>query len=168
MAEPYIGEIRPFSFGLIPRTWAPCQGQLLAVAQYQALFSLIGTTYGGDGQRTFGLPDLRGRVPGGRGPTFPLGQRVGGEQVTLNINQVPPHTHMLQASPNVATTSAPKNNFLAQASARPYVKNPPAEKNTELHPASITPQGGQPHENRQPYLAISFCIALLGIFPPRP
>lgn len=168
MAEPFMGEIRLFSFGKIPKGWAPCQGQLLPVNSYQALFSLLGTTYGGDGSRTFGLPDLRGRVPGGKGPTFPLGQKVGGEQVTLNINQVPPHTHTLQGTPANATTAAPKNNYLAQITSKPYVKNPPAEKNVELHPASVTPQGGQMHENRQPFLAVSLCIALDGIYPPRP
>jgi microcystin-dependent protein len=168
MAEPFLGEIRPFSFGLIPRNWAACQGQLLSVNQYQALFSLLGTTYGGDGRTNFGLPDLRGRVPAGQGPTFPLGQRVGGEAVSLNINQVPPHTHVVQASPNAAKVDVPKGNYLAGATARPYAKAPPPEKNTELHPATITPQGGQMHENRQPFTAVSFCIALQGIYPPRP
>ena len=168
MAEPYLGEIRTFSFGLIPKGWAPCQGQLMQVSQYQALFSLLGTTYGGDGSRTFGLPDLRGRVPGGDGPTFPLGQKVGGEQVTLNINQVPPHSHSLVASGKAATSNAAKNNYLAQVAAKPYAKAPPPEKNTEMQPPSITPQGGQPHENRQPFLAVSLCIALQGLYPPRP
>lgn len=167
MAEPFLGEIRAFGFGLTPRGWAPCQGQTLAISQNQALFALLGTTYGGDGIRTFGLPDLRGRVPASAAPTMPLGQKVGGEQVTLNIHQVPAHTHMVNASANEAKVKEPKNAYLAKGANLPYVKTPPPEKTTTLHPATITPQGGQPHENRQPYLAVNFCIALQGIFPSR-
>lgn len=169
MAEPFLGEIRPFSFGIVPRNWAQCQGQLLQISQWQALFSLLGTTYGGDGQRTFALPDLRGRAAASRSQTFPLGQRVGGESVTLNMSQVPGHTHPLMGSANEAKAPASAGNFLAQSSGNPYAKAPPAGTVIDLVGATIPPQGGsQPHENRQPYLAVNLCIAMVGIYPPRP
>lgn len=167
MAEPFLGEIRAFSFGIVPRYWAQCQGQLLPINQNQALFALLGTTYGGDGRVNFGLPDLRGRVSAGAGPALPLGKKVGGESVTLNINQVPMHTHLVNGSPNAAKAAGPNGNYLAESKGMPYVKSPPPAKTTTLYPSSVTPLGGQPHENRQPYLAVNFCIALQGIFPPR-
>ncbi|MGN6372585.1 MAG: phage tail protein [Solirubrobacteraceae bacterium] len=168
MAEPFLGEIRTFGFGITPRNWAPCQGQLLPINRYQALFALLGTIYGGDGRTTFGLPDLRGRVAVSAAPGMLPGQTAGVESVTLNLHQVPAHTHMIDASPNTASKPVPKENYLAKSPGKPYVKSPPPAKTTTLHPSTITPQGGQqPHENRQPYLALNFCIALQGIFPSR-
>lgn len=168
MAEPFLGEIRAFGFGFTPSNWAPCQGQLLPINRYQALFAVLGTIYGGDGRTTFGLPDLRGRVAVSAAPAMLPGQKAGVESVTLNLNQVPMHTHMVNASPNAASTRQPKESYLAKSSGKPYVKSPPPATVTTLHPSTITQQGGQqPHENRQPYLALNFCIALQGIFPTR-
>lgn len=168
MAEPFLGEIRAFGFGFTPRNWAPCQGQLLPINRYQALFALLGTIYGGDGRTTFGLPDLRGRVAVSAAQAMPPGQKAGVESVSLNMSQVPVHTHMVNASPGAATGRQPRESYLAKSAGKPYVKSPPPAKTTTLHPSTITPMaGGQPHENRQPYLAINFCIALQGIFPSR-
>lgn len=174
MADPFIGEIRLLSFGFAPRYWAPCEGQLLAISQNQALFSLIGTTYGGDGRVTFGLPDLRGRVPlsAGSGPglsPYVLGERVGVEQQSLALNQVPTHTHSLMAATDAAGVNVPAGNLFANSSSNPYAKSPPAGSVVQLAQGSVTPQGGgAPHENRQPLLAMYFAIALSGIYPPRP
>ena len=162
MAEPFLAEIRIFSFSFAPRGWAMCNGQLLPINQNQALFSLLGTTYGGDGRVTFALPDLRGRAQIHQGSGHTLGERAGEQAHTVNINEIPTHTHVLNASSNTGDTPVPSNNVLAQAS-NVYR----AEDNlTSLNPAAVSNVGGsQAHENMQPYLTLNFCIALQGIFP---
>jgi microcystin-dependent protein len=164
MAEPFLSEIRMMSFGFAPKGWATCDGQLLPINQNQALFSLLGTTYGGDGRVNFGLPDLRGRVPthtGGIGHF--LGERGGEQTHTLSISELPAHVHVANAS-SVATggNANPANNFLGGGN------------NVYHSPASLTPMtsgtlanvgGGQAHMNMQPFLTINFSIALQGIFP---
>jgi microcystin-dependent protein len=172
MSEPFVGEIRIFAGSFAPRGWAFCDGQLLAVAQNDALFSLFGTIYGGDGRTTFGLPDLRGRLPihMGQGPGLSdrrIGQSGGAEQVTLFASQVPAHTHALNASTNIATQTSPGNNFLAQSTAMDaYVEDPP---NTALDAASVggSGQGSLQHNNIQPFLCVHFIVALVGIYPSR-
>jgi microcystin-dependent protein len=165
MAEPFLSEIRLMSFHFAPKGWALCNGQLLSINQNQALFSLLGTTYGGNGQTTFALPDLRGRTPIHEGPQHSLGERAGQEATTLLTTQMPTHTHAMSGS-TIASggTDNPTNNFLGSAS------------NLYHTPASQTPMnaqtignrgGGQPHGNMMPYLTLSYCIALQGIFPSR-
>lgn len=172
MSDPFLGEIRIFAGNFAPRGWALCDGQLLAISQYDALFSLFGTIYGGDGRTTFGLPDLRGRLPVhmGQGPGLssrPIGQKGGAEQVSLVANQVPAHRHALNASTNVATQTSPENNFLAQSTAMDaYVEDPPA---TALDAASVggSGQGSLQHNNTQPFLCVYFIVALAGVYPSR-
>ena len=166
MAEPFLSEIRIFSFGFAPRGWALCNGQFLPINQNQALFSLLGTTYGGNGQTNFALPDLRGKTPiqtGGQIGTL-LGQ-VGGEAShTLTNSEMPAHTHVAQGSNNNGDSVVPTGNVFGVAAGL----YGPANAMTSLQPGSITNVGGsQPHENRQPFLTLSFCIALQGIFPSR-
>ena len=163
MAEPFLSEIRVFSFSFPPRGWALCNGQFLPINQNQALFALLGTTYGGNGQTTFALPNLRGRVPIHTGSGHTLGEAAGSTSVTVNIQQMPTHVHGLQASPNSAgTTTDPANAFLAPVNGG-YA--PPASLTT-LEPSSVSSVGGsQPHNNMMPYLVLNFCIALQGIFP---
>jgi microcystin-dependent protein len=161
MSEPFLAEIRLMSFGYAPRGWAFCNGQLLPINQNQALFSLLGTSYGGDGRTNFALPDLRGRVPIHTGNGHVLGEKAGATTHTLSSAQMPAHTHTLQASATRGASLAPTGNVLASALA---YRAPTAL--TSLSPESITSVGGsQPHENMQPYLTINFCIALQGIFP---
>lgn len=169
MGEPFVGEIRMFGGNFAPAGWAFCQGQLMAISENDTLFTLIGTTYGGDGQETFGMPDLQGRIPlhsgtGSDGITYTLGEKGGVETVTLTVQQIPVHTHPLIASTNLANDANPLNNVLAEASsADPYATFPPT---IAMAPQSVTPVGGsQPHENIQPYLCISFIISLFGVFP---
>jgi microcystin-dependent protein len=162
MADPFLGEIRPFAFGVIPRGWLPCEGQVLPINQNQALFSLLGTTYGGNGVNTFQLPDLRGRLPLGSSQNYPPGT-VGGEAThTLTVNETPAHTHMVQASSATGTLSTLQGNYWAGA------MNYAAAPDTAMAPDAIGAAGqSQPHENMQPYMAVSFCIATNGIFPSR-
>ena len=168
MADPFIGEIRAFGFNFPPRGWATCSGQILPIAQNTALFSLLGTTYGGNGQTTFALPDLRGRVPVhfGQGPGLSnvvLGQQAGSESVTLTSEQMPSHNHAIAASNGAAGASRPSNNFPAAGGA--YAT---ATDGTTMNAGMVrNTGGGQPHENRQPYLGLNICIALAGIFPSR-
>ena len=162
MAEPFLAEIRIFSFSFAPRGWAMCNGQLLPINQNQALFSLLGTTYGGDGRVNFALPDLRGRAQIHEGSGHTLGERAGEQAHTVSINELPTHTHVVQASANTGDTPNPSNALLAQAS-NVYRT---ADNLTSLDPATVTVIGGShPHENMQPYLTLNFCIALQGIFP---
>ena len=162
MAEPFLSEIRIVSFNFAPKGWAECNGQLLPINQNQALFSLLGTTYGGNGQTTFGLPDLRGKVPIHVGSGFTLGT-TGGEQAhTLTVNEMPIHTHVLSGSSTNADAVVPTGNVLAQV-ADTY--GLPAQLTT-LDPSTNGPSGGsQAHQNMQPYLTLNYCIALQGIFP---
>lgn len=164
MAEPFIGEIRMFAGSFAPNGWALCQGQTLSISENDALFNLIGTTYGGDGQETFQLPDLRSRVPIHQGNNFILGENGGVESVTLSVQQIPAHTHPLVTTTSIATQSSPANNVLAQSSAADlYIEDSPT---TSLAPSSIGPSGGtQPHDNMQPFLGINYIIALFGIYP---
>ena len=171
MSEPFVGEIRMFAGNFAPRGWAFCDGQLLAVSQNDALFSLLGTIYGGDGRTTFGLPDLRGRIPvhAGSGPGLTerrLGAKGGAEKVTLTVNELPSHTHPLRASTDIATDSNPAGRVPAQTSTFDlYQSNPPAEN---LASNSMTAIGGsRSHTNLMPFLCIHFIIALFGIYPSR-
>lgn len=183
----YLGEIRAFGFGQIPRNWAPCNGQVLPIAQNQALFSLLGTTYGGNGVTTFQLPNLQGRIPlhfgnytGPYASNYIQGQVGGSENVTVLQTNLPAHTHPFNVTGGTGTanlgTSTPGADYLAVTPEVPQVPNENMVPYTtslsagsvQLNPNSITPTGGtQPHENRMPYLPILFCIALSGIFPSR-
>jgi microcystin-dependent protein len=166
MAEPFMGEIRIMSFNFAPQGWAQCNGQFLPINQNQALFSLLGTTYGGNGQTTFALPDLRGRTPIYTGNGHTLGEVGGQASHTLTQQEMPQHAHLLNASSTNANTPVPGNDLCAGAN-NAYV-NPASGSLTTLEPASISNVGGsQPHENRQPFLTLNFCIALQGIFPSR-
>lgn len=169
MSSPYVGEIRMFGGSFAPAGWAFCSGQLMPISENETLFQLIGTTYGGDGQETFALPNLQSRVPmhAGTGPdgtTYQLGEMAGTEQETLSIQQIPNHTHPMMVSADQATTPNPSGNVLAAPlTATPFFAGNPG---VSLSPTSITPTGGsQPHENMQPFLCVSFIISLFGIFP---
>ncbi len=171
--EPFIGQIGVFGFSFAPRGWAKCDGQLLSISSSTALFSLLGTTYGGDGRTTFGLPDLRGRTAlhQGTGPGLSnrkLGQSAGGETVTLTANSMPTHTHVATLKGSVVApigTATPTGMVLAAGN-----KYLPGNSDTDMGATSITNAntgGGQAHANMQPYLVINFCIALQGVFPSR-
>jgi microcystin-dependent protein len=164
MAEPYLGELRIFSFEFPPRGWALSNGQLLPISQNQALFSLMGTTYGGDGRVNFGLPDLRSRVPVHFGNGISLGQRAGEENHTLNANETPTHTHLVSANSNTAgNVTTPVGNYFSN-SAPPNIYGSGA--GASLPSATITNFGGnQAHNNLQPFITLSFCVALQGTFP---
>jgi len=165
MAEPFLSEIRIMSFEFAPKGWALCNGQLLPINQNQALFSLLGTMYGGDGQVNFALPDLRGRVPIHEGNGHTLGERAGEQAHTLSIAELPEHTHVLSATNNNATTAVPTGNVVARATNFFYES---AANLVALNAASVANTGGsQAHINMQPFLTLSFCIALQGIFPSR-
>ena len=165
MAEPFLSEIRLMSFVFPPKGWALCNGQLLPINQNQALFSLLGTTFGGDGRVNFALPELRGRVPIHVGGGHTLGERGGEQAHTLSIAELPQHTHVLNATTSAATTSAPNNTrVLAQSTAANLYA--PASNLTAMSSTAVTNIGGsQAHLNMQPFLTLSFCIALQGIFP---
>ncbi len=164
MAQPYVGEIRIFAGNFAPAGWMFCEGQLLPISEFETLFNLIGTTYGGDGQSTFALPDLRGRLPIHQGNGFTLAETGGAETVTLTTPQLPIHSHPFLATVNIGGGSAPSNNVLAQSSTvKVYSAVTP---NVAFGPLSITNTGGnQPHTNFQPYLCLDFIISLFGIFP---
>ena len=162
MAEPFLSEIRMMSFVFAPRSWALCNGQLLPINQNQALFSLLGTTFGGDGRVNFALPDLRGRVPIHVGSGHTLGERSGEQAHTLSIAEIPTHTHVLRGAASNAATNSPNGAVLADSTAVYHS----ASSLVALNPGSVTNVGGsQAHENMQPFLTLSFCIALQGIFP---
>ncbi len=171
MGEPFIGEIRMFGGNFAPAGWAFCNGALVPISENDTLFNLIGTTYGGDGQETFALPDLQGRVPihQGQGPgisqNYTLGEKAGVESVTLSIQQVPVHTHAMLAASQNGQQPQPTNGFLAQTNPGfPYVAA--SQPAVQLNNASVAQIGGsQPHENMAPFLAISFIISLFGVFP---
>jgi microcystin-dependent protein len=163
-----LSEIRVVSFGFPPRGWALCNGQLLPINQNQALFSLLGTTYGGDGRVNFALPDLRGRVPIHFGSSFSLGQRAGQEAHTLTISEMPEHIHFAQGSSKAADQPTPGGNLLALVDLTTFTTNLYAQPNAliPMAPSAVSNVGGsQPHENRQPYLVLNFIIALQGVFP---
>ncbi|MGW5237399.1 phage tail protein [Monashia sp. NPDC004114] len=166
MAQPYVGEIRMFAGNFAPAGWAFCDGQLLPISENETLFQLIGTTYGGDGESTFAMPDLRGRIPLHFGNGMALAETGGVEEVTLTIQQIPSHSHPFLGSTTTAGTNSPNNNILALSTGStifPYGTDQPL---TKLKAGSISPRGGsQPHTNFQPYLCINFIISLFGIFP---
>ncbi len=171
MSEPFVGEIRMFAGNFAPRGWALCDGQLLAISQNDALFSLLGTIYGGDGRTTFGLPDLRGRIPihAGTGPGLsprPLGQKGGAETETITLNQLPSHTHTIQFSTSPGTQSNPDGEFLgASPNVRVFVPIPPIVNMASTAISGVG--GGGSHTNVMPFLCINFIIALFGIYPSR-
>ena len=162
MSTPFLAEIKIISWNFPPKGWALCNGQMLPINQNQALFSLLGTTYGGNGQTTFALPDFRGRVPLHTGQGFSLGQAGGQEVHTITATETPAHNHQLNAQTAAGGTNIPQGNFLANSNVSPYR----GDANTTLAPALVSSIGGsQPHENRQPFLVLNFIIALVGIFP---
>jgi microcystin-dependent protein len=163
MAEPFLAEIKMLAFDWPPQGWALCNGQFLPINQNQALFSLLGTTYGGNGQTTFALPNLRGRTPIHVGQGHTLGEAAGSEAQTITQSQMPAHTHFVRGSTAPANAPSPSGNFSA-ANAGAYALN----GNVAMNAQGVTNTGGsQPHQNMSPYLVISFCIALQGIFPSR-
>ncbi|RMG86774.1 MAG: phage tail protein [Chloroflexi bacterium] len=166
MSEPFVGEIRMFAGNFAPRGWAFCDGQLLPISQYDALFSLLGTAYGGDGRTTFGLPDMRGRIPVHAGHGHRLGQRAGVESVTLTANQIPTHTHVMRGSTSGLLGIEPAGSFLGSTSGDLYTADETPD--TNMANESISAVGGsQSHSNMMPYLCIHFIIALFGIYPSR-
>ncbi|MCZ8513241.1 tail fiber protein [Paenibacillus filicis] len=167
MSEPFLGEIKLISFNFAPKGWALCDGQLMPINQNQALFSILGTTYGGDGRLNFGLPDLRGRVPVSAGNGIVLGEKQGEEAHTLNISELPAHTHKISGSKAQAVSRTVSGQVWGLTAASSYntLSALPAGDGV-LSPAAVSNAGGsQPHINMQPYLTINFCIALQGIFP---
>lgn len=163
MSEPFLGEIKIISWNFPPKGWAFCNGSLLPINQNQALFSILGTTYGGDGRQTFGLPNLQGRTPMHVGNGIVLGELGGETAHTLNISELPAHNHVPAGSSNNASAPAPTGNLWATVSGGQHYAAAP---NASMNPAGITATGGnQPHENMSPYLVLNFIIALQGIFP---
>ena len=170
MGEPFVGEIRMFGGSFAPAGWAMCAGQAMPISENDTLFNLIGTTYGGDGQETFNLPDLQGRVPmhSGQGPglsqTYQIGEKAGVESVTLTTNQIPIHSHAFVASGDLAPSPDPTGNLVAEPVTLNLYFGDVA--NANLNAQAVLPVGGsQPHENLQPYLCITFIISLFGVFP---
>lgn len=165
MAQPYVGELRMFGGNFAPAGWMFCDGQLLPISGNETIFQLIGTTYGGDGQTTFALPDLRGRLPLHQGNGFILGETGGAESITLTTNQIPAHAHVARANSGTASSTDPANNFwAAQPALLQYSATGSANVNLNANTVAVT-GGSQPHDNFQPYLCLSYIISLFGIFP---
>ncbi|HYL76332.1 MAG TPA: tail fiber protein [Bryobacteraceae bacterium] len=163
MSSPFIGEIRMFGGNFAPQGWAFCNGALMAIDQNTALFQLIGTTYGGDGQTTFALPDLQSRIPLHVGPGFALGQSGGAETVTLTTSQMPAHSHVPLGNSSVGTQSSPANGVWAQSSLGEFSSAAPS---SAMAPTAMGSSGGsQPHDNMMPFLAVNFILSLFGVFP---
>lgn len=164
MAQPYVGEIRMFAGNFAPAGWMFCEGQLLPISENETLFQLIGTTYGGDGQSTFALPDLRGRIPIHQGNGFILAENGGAEQISLTVSQIPAHSHPMLASTGPGSANTPGGNVTAESAAvKIYFGDEPT---VSMSPSAVGSVGGsQPHTNFQPYLCVSFIISLFGIFP---
>ena len=165
--DPFLGETRAFAFGIIPKGWAPCDGRLLPIQPNQALFSLLGVTYGGNGINTFALPDLRGRSPLGYGGQVAIGEQSGSETVTLTAAEVPSHTHTVYASTATAAIAAPSTASLATLPKGALAYATPSGSSTLAAEAVAASGGSQGHENMQPSLAVNWCIATSGIFPSR-
>lgn len=168
MAQPFVGQLLVVGFNFAPQGYATCSGQLMAISQNTTLFQLIGTTYGGDGQQTFGLPDLRGRIGmhqgvGVLGSSYIIGQQAGVEQVTLNVNQMAGHTHSISCSSNTQDSNDPSGAVMAVAADNRYGAAPPSAAMASAMMSSIG--SNQPHENRQPFLVLNWVIALAGVFP---
>jgi microcystin-dependent protein len=171
MTDPFVAEIRMFGFNFAPKGWALCNGQLVPISQNTALFSLLGTYYGGDGKSTFALPNLQGSAPmnhgqsGGTSERF-LGEQSGSESVTLLTSEMPVHPHTLNAVESTATARQPPAQMFATGEAVSFYRT--GQPNTQMNPGMLLPAGGSlPHNNMQPYLVLNFCIAIQGIFPPR-
>lgn len=165
MAQPYVGEIRMFAGNFAPAGWMFCEGQLLPISENETLFQLIGTTYGGDGQSTFALPDLRGRIPLHQGNGFILAETGGAEEITLTVNQIPAHSHPELAITGVPQNSNPQNNVLGTPVGNIYFSGP-TNNMVSFNPQAVSSVGGsQPHTNFEPYLCVDFIISLFGIFP---
>jgi microcystin-dependent protein len=164
MAQPYVGEIRMFAGNFAPAGWMFCEGQLLPISENEVLFQLIGTTYGGDGQSIFALPDMRGRLPIHQGGGFVLAQTGGAEQVTVTTQQIPSHSHSFQATNNPADSPSPQGNMIGVSSnTNVFFNDTP---NVTMNTAMLSSVGGnQPHSNMQPYLCVDFIISLYGIYP---
>jgi microcystin-dependent protein len=171
MSEPFLGEIRAFALNFEPRGWAACDGRLLPISVNTALFSILGTTFGGDGRTTFGLPNLKGKIPLGAGPgpgltPRNLGESAGTETVTLSLNQLPSHNHAAKCNSGNGNQYGPANHYWAQDAGG--AKEYGATATGQMSAAAIAPAGGsQPHGNLQPYTVVNYCIALTGIFPSR-
>ncbi len=173
--DPFVAEIRIFPFNFAPKGWAFCDGQILPLSQNTALFSLLGTTYGGDGKSNFALPNMQGNVPmhPGQGPGLSLhdlGETGGSDTVTLLESEIPAHSHTMMSLPAPADRTAPVGNCIArvQGTSGPYVPASPAPAPAQMADNAVAPAGGdQPHNNLQPYLTLNFCIALQGVYPPR-
>ena len=164
MAQPYVGEIRMFAGNFAPAGWMFCEGQLLPISENETLFQLIGTTYGGDGESTFALPDLRGRIPIHQGNGFILAETGGAEEITLTVNQIPAHSHPVLGSSSIANDANPQGKIVAEASTFfPYLNAAPIVSMATQAVSSVG--GSQPHTNFQPYLCVDFIISLFGIFP---
>jgi microcystin-dependent protein len=172
MADPFVAEIRIFAFNFAPKGWAFCDGQILPLSQNTALFSLLGTTYGGDAKTNFALPNMQGNAPmhPGQGPGFSLhdlGETGGSQTVSLLESEIPSHSHQVSVSVRDATSRLPAGLLLAKGIGVQVYANP-AAPTVSLNENALTPAGGdQPHNNMQPYLTLNFCIALQGVFPPR-
>lgn len=165
MPEPYIGEIRVFAFGKIPRGWIPCNGSVLPIRQFQVLYAILGTTYGGDGLNTFCVPNLMGRTPVHPGPNIGIGQQGGSEKHALSLNEMPAHTHRPTARVNVEAGSAsPKGKWWGKSFVNAYASEPDGPMKADIIGKS---GGNQPHNNMQPSIVFQYCIAFEGILPPR-
>lgn len=165
MAQPYVGEIRMFAGNFAPTGWMFCEGQLMPISENETLFQLIGTTYGGDGQSTFALPDLRGRIPIHNGNGFILAETGGAEEITLTAAQIPAHTHALVATTDLANSASPADAYLSATATGNKIYST-ASPSIPLSAQEISPTGGsQPHTNFQPYLCVDYIISLFGIFP---
>jgi microcystin-dependent protein len=166
MAQPYVGEIRIFAGNFAPAGWMFCSGAVLPISEYDVLFNLIGTTYGGDGQSTFNLPDLRGRIPVHQGEGFSVSQTGGAEQVTLNVQQLPRHSHSALASGDIANAPTPTSDVLGKSSQVSTFIAGTTNPSQRMNSRSIMPAGSTlPHTNFQPYLCVNFIISLFGIYP---
>jgi microcystin-dependent protein len=167
MSTPYIGQITAYAFGTIPKGWMPCNGQLLQISQNQPLFALIGTTYGGNGTQTFALPNLQGLMPLGMGSGFNIGQTGGEANHALMLNEMPTHTHPVGAATATGSLQTPAQNNWPAAPAGMTLYSSSATAGLQLDGGSSPTGAGQGHPNQQPYLALTFCIAVQGIFPSR-
>src|SRR5256885_2234964 len=164
MAQPYVGEVRMLAGNFAPAGWMFCEGQLLPISEYETLFNLIGTTYGGEGQSTFGLPDMRGRVPLHFGNGFTLAETGGVEEVTLTVSQIPGHNHAFLGTSSLSSATGPSTDVLAESTLLTMFQS--GAPSIAMAPGAVTSTGGsQPHNNFQPYLCVDFIISLFGIFP---